>query len=312
MAQQRQEPGLLLEAHFGVGITAYYLGDFAASHIHCEQGLTLYEAESNQTHALAAVQDPGVVCHTYAGLGLWALGYPEQAVEQSQAGLALARNVADPYSLAFALLHCALLHIQRREGVTAAAMAAAALTSAEERGFAFWVAWGTFLRGAALAVQGQYDAGIADMQQGLDAAEHTEAEVGRSMFLTLLAEAYGQAGQPETGLRIVNEARATVHRKGERCYEAETCRIKGELLLALPVADAAEAERCLRHALEVARRQQATSWTLRAAMSLSRLWSQQDRQTEARQVLTDVYGAFTEGFDTVNLQEAQGLLRQLA
>jgi predicted ATPase len=311
MAQRHQDQAWLLEAHFGVGITFYYLGDFAASHTHCEQGIGLYDVKRKGTHALAAVQDPGVVCHMYAALGLWALGYPEQALRQNRAGLALARELDDPYSLTFALLHSALLHVQRREGLAAESMAQEALAFAQERGFAFWVAWGALLRGAALSMQGQRGEAIVHMQQGLEAAQHTEARVGRSMFLALLAEVYGQAGQPDMGLRIANEAHSIAHHNGERCYEAETSRIKGELLLTLSAADEAEAERCLQHALEVARQQQARVWELRAAISLSRLKQQQSKRGEAKQLLSKAYGTFTEGFDTTDLQEAKMLLQDL-
>jgi DNA-binding winged helix-turn-helix (wHTH) protein/predicted ATPase len=312
MAQRRQDQAWLLEAHFGVGITFYYLGDFAASLTHCEQGIALYGGiQRKGTHALAAVQDSGVACHMYAALGLWALGYPERALRQSRAGLALARKLDDPYSLTFALLHSALLHVQRREGLAAESMAEEALAFALERGFAFWVAWGAILRGAALSMQGQREEAIVHMQQGLEAAQHTEARVGRSMFLALLAEVYGQTEQPDMGLRMANEALPIAHHHGERCYEAETSRIKGELLLTLSAADEAEAERCLQHALEVAGQQQARVWELRAAISLSRLKQQQNKHGEAKQLLSNVYGRFTEGFDTTDLQEAKMLLQNL-
>jgi predicted ATPase len=149
------------------------------------------------------------------------------------------------------------------------------------------------------------------MQQGLEAAQHTEARVGRSMFLALLAEVYGQTEQPDMGLRMANEALPIAHHHGERCYEAETSRIKGELLLTLSAADEAEAERCLQHALEVAGQQQARVWELRAAISLSRLKQQQNKHGEAKQLLSNVYGRFTEGFDTTDLQEAKMLLQNL-
>jgi predicted ATPase len=112
-------------------------------------------------------------------------------------------------------------------------------------------------------------------------------------------------------LRMANEALPIAHYHGERCYEAETSRIKGELLLTLSAADEAEAERCLQHALEVAGQQQARVWELRAAISLSRLKQQQNKHGEAKQLLSNVYGRFTEGFDTTDLQEAKMLLQNL-
>ena len=150
------------------------------------------------------------------------------------------------------------------------------------------------------------------MHQGLAATQATGQRNGLSVFLALLAEASGQSGQAEAGLRLLAEALAHVDHTGERYYEAEVYRIKGELLLQQAVPDAPQAEACFQQALVVARRQQARSWELRAAMSLSRLWQQQGKRTEARELLAPIYSWFTEGFDTPDLQEAKALLEALA
>jgi predicted ATPase len=150
------------------------------------------------------------------------------------------------------------------------------------------------------------------MYQGLAAEQAMGSRIARSDFLALLGEAHGQSGQAETGLRLLAEALAHVDHTGERNCEAEVYRIKGEILLQQAVPDAPQAEECFQQALAVARRQQARSWELRAAMSLSRLWQQQGKRTEARELLAPIYAWFTEGFDTLDLQEARALLDELA
>jgi predicted ATPase len=181
-----------------------------------------------------------------------------------------------------------------------------------EQGFASWLAPGTIVRGWALAQRGQGEEGIAQMRQGLAAYLAMGAELGRPRQLAMLAEAYGRVGQTAEGLAVLAEALTAVHKTGEQFYEAELDRLKGELLLQQPAGSGDEAETCFRQALDVAHRQQAKSWELRAAMSLSRLWRQQGRRDEARELLAPVYGWFTEGFDTADLQEAQALLEALA
>jgi predicted ATPase len=174
------------------------------------------------------------------------------------------------------------------------------------------VGQGTFWRGRALAAQGQGEEGIAQMQQGMAARQVTGALGARSTWLALLAEAYGGIGQAEAGLRLLAEALAVMDNTGERCDEAELHRIKGELMLRQAVPDALQAEAYFQQALAVARHQQAKSWELRAAMSLGRLWQQQGKRAEARQLLAEIYGWFTEGFDTADLQEASALLDVLS
>jgi predicted ATPase len=184
-----------------------------------------------------------------------------------------------------------------------------------EQGFTQQFAMGTILRGWGLAAQGQADRGIAQMQQGLAASQAAGIELGRAPVLAQLAEAYGHIGQTETGLRLLAEALAVMDRTGERWWEAEVHRLTGELLLAPAKPhdkSPQEAEVCFQQALAVARRQQAKSLELRAAMSLSRLWQQQSRRAEAHHLLEKIYGWFTEGCDTVDLQEAKTLLEELA
>jgi predicted ATPase len=164
----------------------------------------------------------------------------------------------------------------------------------------------------ALAEQGQAGEGLAQISSGLEAWRTTGAEVQRPYYLALLAEAYGKSGQAEEALEVLAEALALVAKAGESWWEAELYRLKGEWLLALSMDKHSEVETCLHQALSITRRQQAKSLELRAAMSLARLWQRQGKRAEAHQLLAAIYGWFTEGFDTADLQEAKALLEGLA
>jgi predicted ATPase len=206
----------------------------------------------------------------------------------------------------------ARLHQVRREAHATQEQAEALLALSVEQGFAFYVALGTIWRGWALAEQNQGTEGIAQIRQGLAAYRSTGAELARTHCLALLAEVYGKVGQIEEGLAAVAEALAMVEKNKDRWWEAELHRLKGELLLQQTVQDAHQAEICFQHALAVARQQQATSWELRTATSLSRLWQRQGKRDRARELLTPIYSWFTEGFDSADLQEAKALLKELS
>ena len=263
-------------------------------------------------------------------LALWLLGYPDQALKRVQEALTLAQELSHPLSLAYALFSVAFLYQLRREEQKAQEWAEALITLCTKQGFPQFLAYGTFYRGWALAEQGQREEGIAQMRQGLEAYRATGSEQGRPHVLTLLAEAYGKVGQAEEGLSMLAEALEVVDKNEQRMYEAELYRLKGELSLQSRQVKTSqdksevtnpqsptpnpqsEAEACFWKAIEIARRQQAKSPELRAVMSLSRLWQKQGRKEEARQMLAEIYGWFTEGFDTKDLQEAKELLEELS
>ena len=246
-------------------------------------------------------------------MALWTLGYPDQAVTQSHEALSLARELAHPFSVAFAQCFAAWVHQHRREGQATQDWAEAAITLSTEHGFANWLAWGTIVWGWALAQQGQGEEGIASMRHGMSRLQAAGAELQRSHFLFLLVDAYGKVGRAEEGLVLLAEALAWVDKTGERWWEAELCRLKGELTLQVEGQSLeSEAEACFQHAIEIAQQQAAKSWELRAAISLARLWQQQGKRTEARDLLALVYEWFTEGFDTADLKDAKSLLDQLS
>jgi len=268
---------------------------------------------------------------SYLAWVLWLLGYPDQALQRSHQALSLAQTIAHPLSQASALTLATILYQLRREVQATHACAEATIACATEHAFPYWLTCGVILRGWVLSAQGQAAEGITQMRQGIATRQATGAEVAQTHALALLAEAYGRSSQALEGLRALAEALVAVTKRDERFYEAELYRLQGEMLLgqvaartvrasavaptSVPERDAsllAEAESCFYQALDVARRQQAKSWELRAAMSLSRLWQQQGKQAEARALLAPIYGWFTEGFDTADLQESKALLDALA
>ena len=320
LAQHFGDPALLLEAHYALGNTLNYLGEFAAARAHFEQGIALYDRQQHHAHAFRYGQDPGVICHAYAALTLWWLGYPEQALRRSHQAVTLARELAHPFSLGIALVFAAWLHLLRRAGPPTQEWADAAIALAAEHGFTVLLAQGTIYRGWALAEryaepaagQGQREEGITQMKQGLAAWQATGAKVFRPYGLALLAEASAKLARHDAGLILLAEALGMANDTEERRWDAELYRLKGELLRARPTEQDAEAETCFRQALDIARHQQAKSWELRAATSLARLWQHHGQRAAAYQVLAEVYGWFTEGFDTADLKEAQALLEELS
>jgi predicted ATPase len=313
LAQRLQDPDLLLEAHHALWATLFFGGELVAAQPHMEQGMQLYNPQRHHTHAaLYTAHDPGVCCRMQTAQSLWFLGYPDQAVASIQAALALAQQLAHPLSLTMALRWAARLHHLRREVALTQACAEASMTIATDQEFPQQVAIAMPLRGWALAMSGQGEEGRAQIHQGLAASRATRATRDRPEHLALLAEASTQGGQTAEGLEALAEALATLAQSGVRWCEAELYRLRGELLLQHAGAPPAEAEACFQQSLAVARRQQAKSLELRAAMSLSRLWQRQGKRAAARELLTPIYGWFTEGFDTADLQEARALLEQLA
>jgi predicted ATPase len=311
LAQQVQESVLLLAAHRALGATLFVLGALAPAHTHFTQGMALYDPQQHHTYAFLYGEDAGVVCHFQAARALWCLGYPEQGLARMDETVTLAQQSANPFSLSYALIGAAQFHQYRREGHATQERAEAGISLATEQGFPYWRVFGSLLRGWALAHQGQAEEGIEQIHQGLMAYRATGAEILRPYFLALLAEAYGTMRQLEAGLTVLAEALTLADKTGERWYESELSRLKGVLLLQQSPDNHPKAQACFHRALDVARAQQAKSLELRAATSLSRLWQRQGKQAEAHRLLAPIYGWFTEGFDTRDLQEAKALLHDL-
>jgi adenylate cyclase len=231
-----------------------------------------------------------------------------QARQRAQQAVARAQALAHPFSQVFAWNYAAWVAQFWRDAPGAQAYADLSLSCATAPGVPDFLAAAMVVRGWALVRSSDRDTGLAQLRQGIAAYRVTGAELHLTALLALLAEAYGQAGYASEGRAELDEALAYMARSDECYYAAELYRLKGELLLALSDAAYYEAATCFQQALTIARRQQARSWELRAAISLSRLWQQQGKCQEAHALLAPLYGWFTEGFDTADLQDAGALL----
>jgi predicted ATPase/class 3 adenylate cyclase len=312
LAEQQSDAILLLVAHYLTGQNLLHVGEYVTGLAHFNQACALYDPQHHHTYVTLFGVDVGVFALSYISHALWGLGYPEQAVQRSREALALAQKVEHPFSIALAQAYAAMLQQFRREPSTATKHAEIALTVCTEQGFAYYLAWATIIQGWALAETGRREAGIAQMHQGLTTLQATGGGLRIPYYLTLLAEADGEVGQAEEGLHLLVGAASHLDKTQDRWVEAELYRLRGDLLLAVSPDNHLAAEACFHQALDIARHQQATSLELRAAISLARLWQSQGKRQEAYDLLALVYGWFTEGFDTADLQEAKTLLQELA
>jgi class 3 adenylate cyclase/predicted ATPase len=326
LIQSGQNHGGAQVAHYMLGEGCFHRGELAQARAYLEEGLAL---DDPQHHSSDTGNEPRVACLCIAAYALWALGYPDQALQRCHAALTFAQACSHPFSLAFALYGTTRLHQCRREVDATQEYATTLIALSTEHGFALRVAVGRILQGWALAEQGQGQEGSTQIRQGLAAHHATGAKLYRPYFLSVLAEACGKAGQADEGLIALTEAFTAVDNTGERANEAELYRLKGQLTRqklqgvgaklqaenspASGVRSAeSEVEECFWQAIKIARHRHAKSLELRAAMSLCRLWQQQGKHREAYELLAPIYGWFTEGFDTADLQDAKVLLAELA
>jgi predicted ATPase len=310
LAQRAHDPALVLEACHMLGYNLVYLGELTLAREHSKRGIALYVPQYHSLAFLYGGDDPGVCCLCHRAHALWGLGYPDKALKSSLDALTLARGLCHPLSMALALIFATILLQLRRESKAAEELRGKAINLSTEHGFPYFLAWGMILRGWALTEQGQRD-GIAVIREGLGAYRATGAGSFRPYHLAVLAGGYKSAGQADDALAAVAEALTWVDKSDERFYEAELHRLKGELLLKQSNSNDADASNCFERAIEIARKQSAKSWELRATISLARLLETQGRREEARVMLAEIYNWFTEGFDTADLKDAKALLEQL-
>jgi predicted ATPase len=312
LAAPQQDSLVLAAGNSMVAYAAWWQGDFIDVRNHSRQGLTLYNPDQHRAGIAAYNQNPGIICGYLTALCNWVLGYPTQASLAMEQTLAHAKELQHPYSIGLTLLFSAQLFQLRREPGPARARAEEAIAVSVEHGLHAVELWCLLPRGWASVQKGDAPAGIADIREAMDRRRVLGIGAVWPWFLALLADAQGALGQFEDAFRALDEALQWVRQNDERLYVAEVHRIKGELLLRQASAHAVQAERCFEEALALARREQAKSWELRAAMSLARLWQQKGRREDAHELLTPIYGWFTEGFDTADLKDAKALLEQLS
>jgi predicted ATPase/class 3 adenylate cyclase len=324
LAQQAQEPSLLLEAHRALGEAAFFLGEYVLSRQHFEAGLALLDGQSQSS--LIFRGNAKTACHSRLARTLHALGYLDQARRHSQLALAFAREHADPLTLASSYYDACTLYCLLQEWHTVRELGEALVTIAQERGSVFHLAASRVVRGLASFEQ-EAESSLLEIREGLKALQAAGATLPWAVWSPSLAETCAKVGRVEESMAVLEEAFILIQKTGARLYEAELYRLKGELTLQSktglgqvegksqtsrsPSEVEQEAEACFLKAIQIAQKQQAKSLELRAATSLARVWQSQGKPHAARNMLADVYNWFTEGFDTKDLQEAKALLDEL-
>ena len=238
------------------------------------------------------------------------LGYSDQASDQIREALALAREVAHPFSLAQVEFFTAYYYMFSRSFELSLDYCQELVDLSKSQDFSFWLVYGGLNQGCCWVHTGQTSDAIARLQEGLATRAKMGSKIGVPTYLIFLAEAHMISGNPHDGLNTIAQAFVMIEESGERIVEAECHRTKGELLIRLEAES--EAEESFIKSLEIAGSQSARLWELRTSMSLARLWQKQGKQTEARELLAEIYGWFTEGFDTPDLVDAKSLLEELS
>ena len=330
IAKQAEDQAFEVEAHRALGATLYYLSEFNSALAHLETGIERYQPQHHPVPAfLHYVAEPGMTLLAYSAPLLWCLGYPAQAEERIKAAVVIGKDTNHPFSEAVSLHFKSVLYQYQGEVEKVGPAATQMLQICQEHGFSAWEAAATVMKGWAFAEQNCPEEGIATIRKGIAAWEETRGELLLPLFLALLAQAYQRAGQYSLALQTLDSALCVTTRTGERTYAAELARRKGELCLILAektvvevglpnpydkentVSTVAQAESHFQEALAVARQQNAKSWELRAALSLSELWRNQNRGEAAYNLLKPIYAWFSEGFDTKDLMRTKNLLKEL-
>ena len=311
LAGQQNDTAALVAGHRAVGDSWLHRGELDSARAHLERGLTLYDPAQQRSLTVLFAENARVAMLSFLSLTLGLLGFAEQARLRSTEALAEARELSHPISLAFALSVACRLHFVLAEPRTVLRRAEELIALTTEQRFAFFLAMGTTYRGWTLVEAGDAQAGMDWLRRGIDGFRASGAAWILPFYLAQLATAHAKMGQPEVGLGQLSEALALTEKSGVRWFEAELYRRRGELLRTAHPGATAEVEADFHRAITIARQQDAKLWELRAAASLARLWRDQERPDAARVLLAPVYGWFTEGFETLDLQEAKALLDEL-
>jgi predicted ATPase len=297
---------MLAGANFLLGLVESARGQLPAAREHLERAVELFGRGPARYYDAYFAQG---AANVYVVV-FYMLGYPSTARTRADELIAAARRSSDPYWLATALFLDGIRHLVLRDARMVAERAEEILSIATAYAMPTNLIAATFFRGWVMAVSGRGEEGLAEMRRSLS-DPRLAVTVGLATLRTVLAETCGKQGRAEEGLDLVAEGLASMEQTGQRNAEAELYRVEGELLIIKDPRNLAEAERCVRKAINVARRHGARLYELRATVSLARLMANQGSRDEARAMLTDIYNWFTEGFDTVDLKEAKALLGEL-
>ena len=311
LEHMQEDLAIKLLGHRAMGNVQVFLARFDAALPHLEEVILNYDPSKHgfPTHVPT---DSRVNSRSFMAWALLYLGQLDRALAEAEQALTEARELGQQHSLAFGLHVNCLFHQVRGNQALVEERSSALVALAAERGYPHLHATGRFFHGWARAASGKRDEGIAEMHRGLAAKQAGGAQIKVPYYLGVLAAAYARARRPVEALPLLTDAFELVEETGERWFEAELHRRKGEVVLGLSEADTAEAERCFRQAMAVAQAQGAKLWELRAATSLARLWAEQGLRAESHDLLAPIYDRFTEGFDTIDLKEASALLDELA
>ena len=312
MAEQQGTTIPLMLGHRLMGTSLTVMGDLAEGRAHLDHAVDLYEPVKHGRLATRFGQDIRVGILSWRHLTSWLLGYPDAALADVDLALRYAHEIGQAATLMYAQAYAAGTHFHCRNYATASAINDAAVALADEKGASLWKAFGTARRGWIFAMTGRASKAVETINCGMKALHPTGATAFDPVHLSMLALAYAYAGRFDDAGSCITAALQKTRTTNETWFEAEVHRIAGEIALKSPERDIAKAETYFERALTIARQQHAKSWELRAAMSMARLWRDQGKREEARELLAPVYGWFTEGFDTLDLKEAKKLLDELS
>jgi class 3 adenylate cyclase/predicted ATPase len=311
LADKQRATGPLMMGHRLMGLSLLHTGEITDGRAHLDRAITLYDPAEHRPLATRFGQDIGAATLSWKSLAFWLLGYPQAALADSEHALKVAREIGHSATLMYVLNFSAWTHILCGNYAAANALVDEFSGLKDQTGSLFWGAWGMMQRGCLLALTGKASDAVQTITCGLSAMRSTGTTMWMPLWLSFLARANAEIGQFDDARRCIGEAMTAVETAKERWCEAKVNRIAGEIALLSPEPDAARAEEYFERALAIARAQQAKSWELRAAMSMARLWRDQGRRDEARDLLAPLYGWFTEGFHTRDLKEAKVLLDEL-
>jgi class 3 adenylate cyclase/predicted ATPase len=312
LAEKENATGPLMMGHRLMGLSLLHTGDIVDGRAHLDRAIALYDPAEHRTLATHFGQDVGAATLCWKSLAFWLLGYPQAALVDTERALEIAREISHSATLMYVLNFSAWTQIHCGNYAAASALIDEFVVLKDQTASPFWGAWGMMQRGCVLALTGKTSDAVQTITSGVSAMRSTGTSMWMPVWLSFLAGANAEIGKFDEGRRYIGEAMTSMETTKETWHEAEANRIAGEIALLSQERDAAQAEAYFNRALSVARKQQAKSWELRAAMSMTRLWRDQGKPQQARELLAPVYNWFTEGFDTPDLKEAKALLDTLA